>query len=120
MAVIARIWREGCIIRSDMLNDMATAFETAPDGNLIFAAPFTGLLREHEAALRQTVIAATGSGIAVPALSAGLSWFDTMRSPRGPANMIQAQRDFFGAHGFKRLDGKDSPHGPWGEDGAQH
>ncbi|MFV0411352.1 MAG: NADP-dependent phosphogluconate dehydrogenase [Paracoccus sp. (in: a-proteobacteria)] len=114
MATIARIWREGCIIRSDMLNDMASALEANPGASLIFSEPFTGLLRENEAALRKTVIAATGSGLAVPALAAGLSWFDSMRTRRGPANMIQAQRDFFGAHGYKRLDGIDAPHGPWG------
>lgn len=114
MPTIAKIWRNGCIIRSEMLNDMATALAATPGESLIFAEPFTSLLRDNEAALRKTVIAATGAGIAVPALAAGLSWFDTMRSPRGSANMIQAQRDFFGAHGFERLDGKDAPHGPWG------
>jgi len=113
MPNIARIWRNGCIIRSEMLNDMASALAAKPGTSLIFAEPFTSLLRENEAALRKTVIAATGAGIAVPALAAGLSWFDAMRSPRGSANMIQAQRDFFGAHGFERLDGKDAPHGPW-------
>lgn len=118
MATIARIWREGCIIRSDMLNDMASALEAAPDGNLIFAEPFTTLLRENEAALRRTVIAGAEAGIALPALSAGLSWFDLMRTPRMPANMVQGQRDFFGAHGFQRLDGVDAPHGPWGHGGG--
>lgn len=113
MSTIAKIWRNGCIIRSEMLNDMASALAAKPGESLIFAEPFTSLLRENEAALRKTVIAATGAGIAVPALAAGLSWFDTMRSPRGAANMIQAQRDFFGAHGYERLDGKDAPHGPW-------
>ena len=117
MSTIAKIWRNGCIIRSEMLNDMASALAAHPGESLIFAEPFTSLLRENEAALRKTVIAATGAGIAVPALAAGLSWFDTMRSPRGSANMIQAQRDFFGAHGFERLDGKDAPHGPWGAHG---
>lgn len=114
MATIARIWREGCIIRSDMLNDMASALEASPGESLIFAEPFTTMLRQNEAALRRVVIAATQAGIAVPALSAGLSWFDLMRTPRMPANMIQGQRDFFGAHGFQRLDGVDAPHGPWG------
>ena len=102
-----------------MLNDMASALEATPGENLIFASPFTGMLRENDAALRQVVIAATSAGIAVPALAAGLSWFDAMRTPRTPANMIQAQRDFFGAHGFERLDGKDAPHGPWGH-GSSH
>ncbi|MDO5643369.1 MAG: NADP-dependent phosphogluconate dehydrogenase [Paracoccus sp. (in: a-proteobacteria)] len=113
MPEIARIWRNGCIIRSEMLNDMASALSATPDDNLIFSAPFTELLKTHEPALRRVVLAATGAGIAVPALAAGLSWFDTLRSPRGPANMIQAQRDFFGAHGYARLDGENAPHGPW-------
>ncbi len=118
MPTIARIWRNGCIIRSEMLNDMARALETTPGENLIFASPFTAMLKDSEAALRQTVVAATSAGIAVPALSAGLSWFDTMRTPRTPANMIQAQRDFFGAHGYQRLDGIEAPHGPWWEPAA--
>ena len=113
MPTIARIWRNGCIIRSEMLNDMASALEATPGENLIFASPFTAMLHENEPALRQTVTAATAAGIAVPALASGLSWFDTMRTPRTPANMIQAQRDFFGAHGYQRLDGIDAPHGPW-------
>lgn len=113
MPEIAKIWRNGCIIRSAMLNDMASALAASPGENLIFAEPFTQMLKDHEAALRKVVIAATGAGIAVPALAAGLSWFDSMRTPRGSANMIQAQRDFFGAHGYVRLDGKDAPHGPW-------
>ncbi len=58
---------------------------------------------------------ATGArhGLPLPALSAGLAWFDMMRTARGTANMIQGQRDFFGAHGFDRTDGKDVHHGPW-------
>ncbi len=115
MPEIAKIWRNGCIIRSEMLNDMATALAALPGDNLIFADPFTRLIRENETALRKVVIAATAAGIAVPALASGLSWFDAMRTPRGSANMIQAQRDFFGAHGYQRLDGKDAPHGPWGD-----
>ncbi|RCW80786.1 NADP-dependent phosphogluconate dehydrogenase [Paracoccus lutimaris] len=118
MPAIARIWRNGCIIRSEMLNDMARALAEAPGENLIFASPFTAMLRESAAALRKTVTTATAAGIAVPALAAGLSWFDTMRTPRTPANMIQAQRDFFGAHGYERIDGKDAPHGPWGHAAA--
>lgn len=114
MATIARVWRAGCIIRSDMLTEMAEALSADGGENLIFSEPFTSLLRNSEEALRETVIAATRAGIAVPALSAGLSWFDTMRTRRTPANMIQAQRDFFGSHGFERTDGIDAPHGNWG------
>ncbi|RPE66565.1 6-phosphogluconate dehydrogenase (decarboxylating) [Pacificibacter maritimus] len=113
MSNIARVWREGCIIRSDMLGDMAEALDKSSSQNLIFSAPFCDMLMDCESALRATVLAATKAGIPVPALAAGLSWFDTMRTARTPANMIQAQRDFFGAHGFKRLDDVDAPHGPW-------
>ena len=118
MPEIAKIWRNGCIIRSAMLNDMASALAVSPGENLIFAEPFTRMLIENETALRKVVIAATAAGIAVPALAAGLSWFDSMRTPRGSANMIQAQRDFFGAHGYERLDGKAAPHGPWWDHAA--
>jgi 6-phosphogluconate dehydrogenase len=112
---IARNWREGCIIRSSMLNDMSAALAEAPGRNLIFAPFFADLIRRHMPALRQTVAAAAQAGIALPALSSGLAWFDTIRSKRGTANMIQAQRDYFGAHGFERLDrpGVKGLHGPW-------
>ena len=94
---IARVWRAGCIIRSTMLNDMADALADDPARNLIMAPFFADLIEG-----------------ALPALASGLMWFDMMRTARGTANMIQAQRDFFGAHGFQRLDGIDDPHGPWG------
>lgn len=112
---IARNWRAGCIIRSAMLDDMARALAEDPGRNLIFAPFFTNLIRRHIPALRQTVSAAATAGLALPALASGLAWFDTMRTTRGTANMIQAQRDFFGAHGFERLDqpGQSGLHGPW-------
>ncbi len=113
MPAIARVWRAGCIIRSAMLNDMAEALAEAPDRNLILAPRFAGLLRDTLPALRRVVAAGAGNGLAVPALSAGLAWFDMMRTARGTANMIQGQRDYFGLHGFRRLDGQDLPHGPW-------
>lgn len=65
-------------------------------------------------ALHRVVAAGALNGLALPALSAGLAWFDLMRTARGTANMIQAQRDFFGAHGFASLDGGSRTHGPWG------
>ncbi|QYZ68819.1 NADP-dependent phosphogluconate dehydrogenase [Neotabrizicola shimadae] len=115
MAAIARVWRAGCIIRSAMLNDMAAALAEDPARNLILAPGFAAMLEETVPALRQVVAAGALNGLALPALSAGLAWFDTMRTARGTANMIQAQRDFFGAHGFQRVDGLDRPHGPWGK-----
>ena len=110
---VARVWRAGCIIRSAMLNDMAEALGQDPTRNLILAPFFADLLRETVPALRRVVAAGALHGLGLPALSAGLAWFDLMRTARGTANMIQGQRDYFGLHGFQRLDGLDDPHGPW-------
>jgi len=111
---IARVWRQGCIIRSSMLNDMATALTDAPGRNLMLAPFFADRLSKAQGALRATVAQAALNGLAVPALASGLAWFDMMRTGRSTANMIQAQRDFFGAHGFERVDGGAGHHGPWG------
>lgn len=111
---IARVWREGCIIRSKMLNDMAEALTDDADRNLMFAPFFADLLKTHHDALRRVVAAAAIAGVAMPALASGLAYFDAMRTARGTANIIQGQRDFFGAHGFERFDGRHGQHGPWG------
>jgi 6-phosphogluconate dehydrogenase len=110
---IARVWREGCIIRSSMLNDMATALTEDPARNLMLAPFFAEHLKATHGALRQTIAAGALHGLPLPALASGLAWFDMMRTGRSTANMIQAQRDFFGAHGFERIDGLDDKHGPW-------
>ena len=117
MADIARVWRAGCIIRSSMLNDMADALTDSPGRNLILAPFFAAQLKKSLPGLRKVAAAAVLHGHSMPALCAGLAWFDMARTARGTANMIQAQRDFFGAHGFERLDGLDQPHGPWGHAG---
>jgi 6-phosphogluconate dehydrogenase len=113
MPEIAKVWREGCIIRSSMLNDMASALSASPDRNLMFAPFFASLIETHADALRKTVSVALAHGLPVPALSAALSYFDMIRTARSTANMIQAQRDFFGAHSFERLDKEGAHHGPW-------
>jgi 6-phosphogluconate dehydrogenase len=113
MPAIARVWRAGCIIRSAMLNDMAQALAEDPGRNLMLAPFFAAHLHRSVPALRRVVAAGALNGLACPALSSGLAWFDMMRTARGTANIIQGQRDFFGLHGFKRLDGLDLPHGPW-------
>lgn len=111
---IAEIWRQGCIIRSAMLNDMSAALADDDDRNLMLAPFFSGKLKETEAMLRQVVAQAALHGLPVPALSAALSYFDIMRTQRSTANMLQGQRDFFGAHGFERMDKDGSGyHGPW-------
>lgn len=112
---IARVWRAGCIIRSAMLNDMADALAQDPARNLVMAPFFADLVETAMPHLRQVVSAGLAAGHGLPALAQGLIWFDMMRTGRGTANLIQAQRDYFGAHGFQRLDGQDAPHGPWGQ-----
>ncbi len=113
---IAQVWREGCIIRSDMLNDMAAALSEDADRNLMLAPTFSAYLRDNHAALRAVVAAGALHGIAMPALASGLAYFDAMRTARGTANMIQGQRDYFGRHGFERVDtGATGQHGPWAD-----
>lgn len=114
MPDIAEVWREGCIIRSTMLNDMATALTEDPKRNLMFAPYFADLMEKTHDPLRRVVATAVTHGLPVPALSAALGYFDMMRTARSSANMIQAQRDFFGAHSFERVDQDGAHHGPWG------
>jgi 6-phosphogluconate dehydrogenase len=113
LAEIARIWRAGCIIRSAMLDEMAAALEEAPEVNLMFAPGFAAHMAASHGHLRAVVAQAALAGVPVPAVGAALAYFDTMRSARTTANLIQGQRDFFGAHGFARLDRQGTHHGPW-------
>ncbi|WP_135504557.1 NADP-dependent phosphogluconate dehydrogenase [Roseovarius aestuariivivens] len=114
LARIAEIWRAGCIIRSDLLSEIATAFRAEPPGGeLILAPQIVPVLQRSVPALRQVVSAAVAAGHAVPVLSAALQWHDTMRQGFGTANILQAQRDMFGRHGFARLGREGVFHGPW-------
>lgn len=114
---IARVWRAGCIIRSDMLDDMADALSQDSSRNLAFAPYFANHLKTNHQALRRVVAQAALHGLAVPALGSGLAYFDTLRTKRGTANMIQGQRDYFGLHGFVRLDDNSiGQHGPWAQE----
>ena len=115
-ARVAEVWRAGCIIRSALLDDIATAFRgDLPEGQLIFAPHFVQMIAQALPSLRRVVSAATGAGHAVPALASALGFVETMRRARGTTDLIQAQRDFFGRHGFERLDGRRDQHGPWWE-----
>jgi 6-phosphogluconate dehydrogenase len=116
LPAIARNWRAGCIIRSAMLDDMATALTNDADRNLMFAPIFADHMKANHQALRDVVAIGALHGVAMPALASGLAYFDAMRTARGTADMIQGQRDFFGRHGFARFDseGKDH-HGPWAD-----
>ncbi|MBL1405444.1 MAG: NADP-dependent phosphogluconate dehydrogenase [Rhizobiales bacterium] len=114
----AKVWREGCIIRSTMLNDMAEALTANPDVNLMFSPFFAKIMKDTNFGLRKVVGYAATAGHPVPALAAGLAYFDMMRTKRSTANMIQAQRDFFGAHSFERLGEEGAHHGPWAGTGS--
>lgn len=117
LARIAEIWRAGCIIRSAMLNDMAAAVRAGlAEGMLIHAPGFRDRIKAGLPALRKVVAAGALRRLPLPAFSSALAYFDTMAQARGTTNLIQAQRDFFGAHGFERLDGGSGRHGPWALD----
>lgn len=109
---IAKIWRNGCIIRAEMLNDMRSAFADNPD-NLMISAHFAHLLADCQHSWRDAVGLATQSGIPVPAMSSALAYYDSYRSGRLPASLIQAQRDYFGAHTYERRDKKGTFHTEW-------
>ena len=105
LANIAAIWRGGCIIRSQFLNNISQAFTDKPDlQNLLFADYFKQALTDFEQDLREVIILAVQQGIAIPALSAALSFLDGLRQAKSPANLLQAQRDYFGAHTYERRD----------------
>ncbi len=115
MPTIAKIWRAGCIIRSQMLDLMAEAFGKGDAStNLLMAPAFVDMMRQAHPSLRRIVARAAEAGLPVPALSSALAYFDAYRQGRGTSNLIQAQRDFFGAHGFERIDAPGAHHGPWG------
>ncbi|MFA5448625.1 MAG: decarboxylating NADP(+)-dependent phosphogluconate dehydrogenase [Sphaerochaeta sp.] len=104
---IALLWRGGCIIRSAFLGNISEAFNNNPDlQNLILDPYFTQILKETHQSLREVVSLAAMAGIPTPSLSAALSWFDGYRTERLPANLLQAQRDYFGAHTYERVDKK--------------
>jgi len=102
---IASIWRGGCIIRARFLNRITEAYRAEPGLlNLMLVPFFCAALNAAQAAWRELVAAAVRQGIPVPAMSASLAYYDAYRSARLPANLLQAQRDFFGAHGYERID----------------
>jgi 6-phosphogluconate dehydrogenase len=102
---IASMWRGGCIIRSRFLGEVMRSYAAEPDlPNLLLADFFRQALLDAEPGWRRTVARAVAGGIPVPAYSAALAFFDGYRSERLPANLIQAQRDFFGAHTYERVD----------------
>jgi 6-phosphogluconate dehydrogenase len=111
---IAKIWRAGCIIRAVLLGDIMTAFERAPDlANLMLAPALRDAIDRRQASWRFVVRTAVELGIPVAATGASLAYFDAYRSARLPANLIQAQRDYFGAHTYRRIDKPGAFHTEW-------
>ncbi|CAN5914344.1 NADP-dependent phosphogluconate dehydrogenase [soil metagenome] len=117
---IATIWRGGCIIRAKFLDRIKQAYADTPDlDNLLLADYFRDGIADGQAAWRRVVTTAVDAGIAVPALSSALSYYDGIRRERLPANLIQAQRDYFGAHTYRRTDDDGSYHLRWAGDGTE-
>src|SRR5262249_17855727 len=111
---VAAIWRAGCIIRADLLGEIRTAFAREPDlVNLVLDDSFRKALADRQRGWRSTVQTAISLGIPVPAMSASLAYYDAYRSARLPANLTQAQRDFFGAHTYRRVDREGVFHTDW-------
>ncbi|HZS53560.1 MAG TPA: decarboxylating NADP(+)-dependent phosphogluconate dehydrogenase [Bryobacteraceae bacterium] len=105
MGGIALMWRGGCIIRSRFLGKIKEAYDKNPKlTNLLLDDFFSKTLNEYQAAWRKAVIHAIGFGVPTPAFSTALAFYDGYRSERLPANLLQAQRDFFGAHTYERID----------------
>jgi 6-phosphogluconate dehydrogenase len=114
LAEIARIWRAGCIIRAELLDDITNAYRREADlSNLLVDDEFKQAVQSRQDQWRFAVKTAIDLGIPVPAMSASLAYFDAYRSERLPANLIQAQRDYFGAHTFERVDKEGVFHANW-------
>ena len=102
---IASLWREGCIIRAAFLDDITDAFGEDPNLESLLLAPFFAeAIAEAQAGWRRVVQTAVANGVPVPAYASALSFYDSYRTEILPANLIQAQRDYFGAHTYERLD----------------
>jgi 6-phosphogluconate dehydrogenase len=114
LAELARIWKGGCIIRARLLSEIQRAFRRNPDlPNLLVDPQFREALLSHQEPWRLAVETAVAAGVPYAATSASLAYFDSYRSERLPANLTQAQRDFFGAHTYQRVDRPGVFHTRW-------
>lgn len=114
LETVARIWRGGCIIRAALLEDIRAAYQRNPAlPNLLLDADFSRTLIQHQASLRDIVNHAVNWGLPIPGFMASLGYFDAYRSAWLPANLIQAQRDYFGAHTYQRIDMPGVFHTEW-------
>lgn len=114
LAEIAKIWRGGCIIRAEFLEDIYQAYKKQPDLQHLYSdVDIQTKIKQSLSGTRNVVSAAIKAGIAIPAFAASLTYFDTLKSGRMPSNLTQAQRDFFGAHTFERIDSDGIFHADW-------
>jgi 6-phosphogluconate dehydrogenase len=114
MDKVASVWRAGCIIRAHLLEDIRRAFANHHElTNLLVDDHFAHVMAECQQDLREMVAMAAMSGVAVPAFMSALSYYDAYRTERLPANLLQAQRDYFGAHTYQRLDKPGKFHTQW-------
>ncbi len=115
--IIAGLWRAGCIIRAQFLGRITGAYERRPDlANLLLDSYFAGMISSYQSSWRHAVSAAAEHGVPVSAFMSALSYFDSYRSAALPANLLQAQRDYFGAHTYRRVDREGTFHMSWKED----
>ena len=120
LGAMATIWRGGCIIRARFLNRITEAYTEHGDvENLLMVPYFTEAVANAQDSWRRVVVTATEQGVAIPAFASSLSYYDAYRRERGPANLIQGLRDFFGAHTYRRIDAEGSYHTRWPQDGVE-
>ena len=117
---VAKIWRGGCIIRAQFLNRITEAYAETPDLAVLLTAPyFVDALGRAQDAWRRIVSTSAGAGIPAPAFSSSLAYYDGLRAERLPAALIQGQRDFFGAHTYRRIDKDGTFHTLWSGDRSE-
>jgi 6-phosphogluconate dehydrogenase len=120
LGALATIWRGGCIIRAQFLDRIKEAYAESPDlPNLMLAPFFQQALASAQQSWRSVVNHATDQGVPIPAFASSLAYYDGYRRARGPANLIQGLRDYFGAHTYRRIDREGSFHTRWAQDGAE-
>ncbi len=117
---LATIWRGGCIIRAKFLDRIRDAYREHPDlANLMLAPFFRDALASSQDAWRRVVKHAVDAGVPIPAFASSLAYYDGYRRGRGPANLIQGLRDYFGSHTYRRTDREGAYHTRWAQDGAE-
>ena len=120
LGALATIWRGGCIIRAAFLDRIKDSYAQSPDlSNLMLAPFFQQALASAQPAWRSVVKHAVDQGVPIPAFASSLAYYDGYRRARGPANLIQGLRDYFGSHGYHRVDREGSYHTRWAQDGTE-